>query len=230
MPSSSPELEAAKLALLAIDSSSAQGALAVYDGIHLATRTWAADRSHTTTFLAEIHHLLESANYESSHLAAIAVATGPGAFTALRAGIGIAKGFHLALGIPLIGVSTLEATALPFATREGRIVATLGAGRGRMIWAHYRSSNGSLTEVQAARNGVASELAAELSSMATPVLVAGELNAAQAAELASCGNALLPPETLRHRHPAAFAEIGWRRWQAGDVDDPITLEPVYLAR
>ena len=229
MTSPSREPVAPRSTLLAIDSSSAQGAIALFDGVHLATRTWAADRSHPTTFLAEIHHLLASASIEASDLAAIAVAIGPGAFTALRAGIGIAKGFHLALGVPLIGVSTLEATALPFATSNRRIVATLGAGRGRLLWAHYKSHDGQLAEVQAARNGTASELAAELAAM-EPVIVAGEVDAVQAAELLAIGQALLPPESLRYRQPAALAQIGWQRWQAGDVDDPIGLEPVYLAR
>lgn len=229
MASPGREPEASHPVLLAIDSSSAQGAVALFDGVQLATRTWAADRSHTTTFLAEIHHLLASANLEASNLAVIAVAIGPGAFTALRAGIGIAKGFHLALGVPLIGVSTLEATALPFATSNCRIVATLGAGRGRMIWAHFQAQDGVLADVRTARNGTASELAVELATT-EPVIVAGEMDAAQAAELQATGHALLPPATLRYRNPAALAQIGWQRWQAGDVDDPIGLEPVYLAR
>ena len=44
----------------------------------------------------EIHHLLDRAEVESGELAAVAIATGPGAFTGLRVGFGVAKGFHLA--------------------------------------------------------------------------------------------------------------------------------------
>jgi tRNA threonylcarbamoyladenosine biosynthesis protein TsaB len=105
--------------ILGIDTSSGQGGVALYDGQRVSTRSWPADRSHTTTLLSEIHHLLARAELGIRELAAVAVATGPGAFTGLRVGFGVAKGFHLATGIPLIGVPTLDATAFAFAPAEG---------------------------------------------------------------------------------------------------------------
>jgi tRNA threonylcarbamoyladenosine biosynthesis protein TsaB len=115
--------------ILIIDTSTAQGCVALYDGEHLATRTWPADRTHTTTLLREIHHVLAGAGIASDALAAVAVTDGPGAFTALRVGMGVAKGFYLAADTPLIAISTLEATAFPFALGHNRIVAMLPAGR-----------------------------------------------------------------------------------------------------
>jgi hypothetical protein len=35
---------------------------------------------------------------------------------------------------------------------------------------------------------------------------------------------------LRLRQPAALAELAWRRWRAGDVDQAGALEPIYLSR
>ena len=89
--------------ILSIDTSSSQGGIALYDGRRLSTRSWPAERSHTTTLLSEIHHLLDRAEIRVRELAAVAIATGPGAFTGLRVGFGVAKGFHLATGVPLIG-------------------------------------------------------------------------------------------------------------------------------
>ena len=102
--------------ILSIDTSSSQGGIALYDGRTLSTRSWPAERSHTTTLLSEIHHLLDRAEVRVPELAAVAIAIGPGAFTGLRVGFGVAKGFHLATKVPLIGISTLEATALGYAT------------------------------------------------------------------------------------------------------------------
>src|SRR5829696_186043 len=116
-------------AILSIDTSSGQGGVALYDGLMLSTRSWPADRSHTTTLLTEIHHVLDRAEISVRELAAVAIATGPGTFTGLRVGFGVAKGFHLATKVPLIGISTLEATALGFATCATPIVAVIGAGR-----------------------------------------------------------------------------------------------------
>jgi tRNA A37 threonylcarbamoyladenosine modification protein TsaB len=35
-----------------------------------------------------------------------------------------------------------------------------------------------------------------------------------------------PAQSLRR--PSYLAELGWRRWQAGEVDNPATLSPFYL--
>lgn len=217
--------------ILVIDTSTAQGSVALYDGVHLSTRSWPADRTHTTTLLGEIHHVLAGAGVSSDALAAVAVTSGPGAFTALRVGMGVAKGFHLAADTPLIAVSTLEATALPFAARRGRIVAALPAGRGRLVWQHFASSGDAVTPLTEPRNGAGDDLVAELgASPDTPFIIAGELAPAHAAMLAVAPNAILPPVALRYRQPGALAELAWRKWQAQDLADPMLLEPVYLSR
>lgn len=99
--------------LLAIDTSSEQGAVALVHGTTVSFRSWPAGRSHTTSLLSEIHTLLSAASLDVVDLGAIGVATGPGTFTGLRAGFGVAKGFYLATGAPIVGLPTLEATALP---------------------------------------------------------------------------------------------------------------------
>jgi tRNA threonylcarbamoyladenosine biosynthesis protein TsaB len=162
-------------------------------------------------------------------LAAVAIATGPGAFTGLRVGFGVAKGFHLATGIPLIGVPTLEATALAFASCGMPVVAVVGAGRGRLVWARYEANSETLTQARAPRNGTVSELIDELNGSG-PVLVTGEVDGDQAKLIGQIDQISLPPAALRGRHPGAFAELGWKRWRAGDVDDAIAIEPVYLSR
>jgi tRNA threonylcarbamoyladenosine biosynthesis protein TsaB len=215
--------------ILTIDTSSAQGGITLYDGQTLSTRSWPAARSHTTSLLPEIHHILAAADREVSDLAAIGVAVGPGPFTALRVGFGVAKGFHLATDAPLIGVATLAATALPFAACGGHVVATVSAGRGRLVWEHYATAAGDLVSTQPARNGTAAELAAELGS-AESVVVCGELDDEQADLLASLPGVVVPPRPLRLRQPGAVALIAWRRWQAGDLDDAAAIEPIYLSR
>lgn len=220
-----------RLHILVIDTSTAQGSVALYDGVHLSTRSWPADRTHTTTLLGEIHHLLTAAGISSGALAAVAVASGPGAFTALRVGMGVAKGFHLAADTPLIDVSTLEATALPFAVARQRIVSVLPAGRGRVVWQHFASDGDALKPLSEPRNGTGGDLVAELSTFADEFfIIAGEMAAEHAELLAQTTQAILPPAALRHRQPGAIAELAWRKLQAGNLADPMLLEPVYLSR
>ncbi|MDQ2653928.1 MAG: tRNA (adenosine(37)-N6)-threonylcarbamoyltransferase complex dimerization subunit type 1 TsaB [Chloroflexota bacterium] len=216
--------------ILVIDTSTAQGCVALYDGVHLSTRTWPADRTHTRTLLGEIHHLLAGAGISSDALAAVAVTSGPGAFTALRVGMGVAKGFHLAADTPLIAVATLEATALPFAVHE-RIVATLPAGRGRLVWQHFTSAGDAVAPLAEPRNGTGDDLVADLAATPDAVFViAGELVPEHAEQLAAVPNAILPPPALRYRQPGALAELAWRKWQGQDLADPMLLEPIYLSR
>jgi tRNA threonylcarbamoyladenosine biosynthesis protein TsaB len=215
--------------ILSIDTSSSQGGLALYDGRTLSTRSWPAARSHTTTLLSEIHHLLDKAEVEVRQLAAVAIATGPGAFTGLRVGFGVAKGFHLATGVPLIGISTLEATALAFAACGTPVVAVVGAGRGRLVWARYEATTDGLTQSRPPRNGTASELVDELRGSG-PVLVTGEFDDHQAGLIAGIDGVTLPPAPLRMRQPGALAELAWNRWRAGNGDEATALEPVYLSR
>lgn len=217
--------------ILAIDTSTAQGCVVLYDGEHLSARTWPADRTHTMTLLGEIHHVLTGAGVSSDDLATVAVTNGPGSFTALRVGMGVAKGFHLAAETPLIAIPTLEVTALPFVTGLERTVALLPAGRSRLVWQHFANSGDSITALAQPRNGTVDELLAELHAAPdVRFIIAGELTAEHAAMLATAPNATVPPPALRFRQPGALAELAWRKWQARDLADPVLLEPVYLSR
>ena len=217
--------------LLCIDTSSTQGAIALFDGQTLSSRSWPAERSHTTTVLAEVHHLLEEAGVTVGELAVIGLALGPGAFTGLRVGFGVAKGFHLATDVPLIGVSTLQVAALPFALCGYPVIATVSAGRGRLAWARYEQGDVGLLETQSPRNGTIEALVAEIQLLGPPpLLITGELDEEQEEFIAGISGVLLPPRSLRIRQPGALAELAWRRWQQGRLDDVATLEPIYLAR
>ena len=218
--------------VLTIDTSSGQGSIALYDGRHFSSRTWPADRAHTTTLLSEIHHLLDIASVQVGDLGAIGIATGPGAFTGLRVGFGVAKGFHLATGLPLIGIPTLEAAAVAFASCGTPIIVTIGAGRGRLVWAHYTFESDGLFNTRAPRNGTFAELMEEMEELRRmgPVHFAGEIEEDQARLIEELEGVSLPPAPLRLRHPGALAELVWRRWRSGSLDDAESIEPVYLSR
>jgi len=203
--------------------------MALYDGHTLSARTWPAGRSHTTTLLAEIHHLLKKADIWVRDLGAIGIATGPGAFTGLRVGFGVAKGFHLASGLPLIGIPTLEAAALSFASCDTPIVAAIAAGRGRLVWAHYAPGSNGLSNTRPPRNGTIAELSEELRATG-PVHFTGEIDDDQARLIEGIEGVSVPPASLRVRHPGALAELAWRRWQLGSIDDAESIEPIYLSR
>jgi tRNA threonylcarbamoyl adenosine modification protein YeaZ len=59
--------------------------------------------------LQDVDELLRSARLEPTALDALVVGTGPGSFTSTRIGLAIARGLAIALGIPVAGISTLDA-------------------------------------------------------------------------------------------------------------------------
>jgi tRNA threonylcarbamoyladenosine biosynthesis protein TsaB len=68
-------------------------------------------RTQARLVLAAGDEILRAASLEPSDLDGIVVGTGPGSFTGIRMGIATARGLALALGIPVAGVSTLQAFA-----------------------------------------------------------------------------------------------------------------------
>ncbi len=65
----------------------------------------------------------------------VVVGMGPGPFTGLRVGIAFARTFALARSIPVLGVSSLDAIALPISDKD--FIVTVDARRKEVYWARY---------------------------------------------------------------------------------------------
>ena len=89
--------------------------------------------SRAVRILEDVDSLLTDAGREAAELDGLAVGTGPGSYTGLRIGLVTARTLAFALGVPVAGVSTLDALAAgsPGATpvldaRRGEIFALVG--------------------------------------------------------------------------------------------------------
>lgn len=120
--------------LLAIDCAANLCAACVYDTEakqELGRSVLDLGKGHAEHLMAVIAEALTAGETDYAGLGAIAVSVGPGSFTGLRVGVSTARGLALALKIPAIGVTTLEALAAEAAAAfPGRaVLAALDAGR-----------------------------------------------------------------------------------------------------
>jgi tRNA threonylcarbamoyladenosine biosynthesis protein TsaB len=99
--------------VLAFDTSAGACSAAVLggDGTVLARRCEALERGHAERLLPMLRDVLAEAGVEIADLALLAVTIGPGTFTGIRIGLAAARGLALASGLPLVGVTSLEAVA-----------------------------------------------------------------------------------------------------------------------
>jgi tRNA threonylcarbamoyladenosine biosynthesis protein TsaB len=212
--------------LLAVDTSTGQVGLALYDGTRVhAEMLWHSQAHHTQELAPAFVGLLQRAGLKTADLTCLAVATGPGSFTSLRVGLAFIKGLALARRLPLIGIPTLDVTAAALAVQPIPLFAVLQAGRGRIAAARYEAGPDAWQVKDNPRVTTAQALDATIES---PTLVCGELSAAERALLERNENARLASPAICVRRPALLAELAWARWQAGQVDALASLAPVYL--
>ena len=96
--------------ILAFDTATRHCAVVLArEGRVIAQRVEESERfSHAEKLNLFIAAVLDDADVRSRDLAAVAVGIGPGSYTGLRIGVSAAKGLCFALGLPLIGLSTLD--------------------------------------------------------------------------------------------------------------------------
>jgi len=213
--------------LLALDTSTRTVGVALYDGFRVLSEfAWTSQDYHTVELAPSVAEAFAKADRNIDVLGAIAVAIGPGSFTGLRVSLALAKGLALARRIPLIGIPTMDvlATAQPLQTIP--MVIVLRAGRGRLAVGWYQVTDESWMLASKLEVLSVEELAQEIRA---PTLVCGELSNEERILLEhENDNAQLASPAHCLRRPSFLAELAWKRWQAKEINDPISLAPIYL--
>jgi len=212
---------------IAIDTSTGWGGTALsQDGNLLAELTWKPGQNHTSELFPNIERLMQTAKSDIRSISAVFVAIGPGSFNGLRAGISAAKGLALALNIPLVGISTLEVEALPFAYTGLPLCPIHDAGRGEIATALYCQTD----SWKQLKEEHLTDIESLCKNTGKKTVFCGEIPPA-AIDLihASLGdNAVIPGWEQRLRRPGYICYLGWRRLKSGQTDGLATLQPIYL--
>lgn len=212
--------------LLAVDTSTAQVGLALYDGDHvLSEMTWTTHQHHTTELAPALAGLLARSGHTMEMVSALGVAIGPGSFTSLRVGLAFVKGLALARHIPVIGVPTLDIIAAAQPLGKNPLIAVIQAGRTRIAYSVYKSQKKGWQAEGELSSGTVDELISQIES---PTLVAGEFTAEERLKLSKKKQVSLASPVNSLRRPSILAEIAWARLQQDDVDEAASLAPIYL--
>lgn len=210
--------------LLAIDTSTRYAGVALAgDSRVLNCRSWFSTVNHTAELMPAISFLLREQGLAPRDLTGISVALGPGGFSALRVGVSAAKGLALALGIPLIGIGTLDLEALPLRDSGLPVCAWLDAGRKEVATALF---GGGGVRIREDLIGTPEEL---LDGIMEQTIFCGE---GVSPWTGLIQQKLGPRAIVVKPNPVArtcsLAELGAQEFAAGRVDDLATLQPYYL--
>ena len=211
--------------LLAVDTSTTQVGIALYDGAQVIGEfSWRSSRRHTVELAPAISDLLTRCGLTMDDVKALGIALGPGSFTSLRVGLALVKGLALSKDIPLIGIPTLDILSQAQPASELPMAVAIQAGRSRFALGWYKSSEKGWQAQGEARIVTVEEINAEVES---PSILCGEFSAKNRQEISNENIQLVSPAGSIRR-PAVLAELAWARWQAGNVDDAASLAPIYL--
>jgi tRNA threonylcarbamoyladenosine biosynthesis protein TsaB len=126
--------------LLALDSSTENCSVALWLDGEVLSRQELAGQRHSDLILPMLEELLGEAGISLKSLHGIAFGEGPGSFTGLRIGCGVAQGLALGADLPVLGISTL--LTLAAAAPGDRVLACLDARIGETYHAAYEKQHG----------------------------------------------------------------------------------------
>ena len=92
---------------LALDASTEACSVALQVDDKVFTRYELCPQSHSLQLLPMVDDLLKEAEIELSQLDGLIFGQGPGSFTGVRIGVGVAQGLAFSAQLPVVGVSSL---------------------------------------------------------------------------------------------------------------------------
>jgi tRNA threonylcarbamoyladenosine biosynthesis protein TsaB len=126
--------------ILALDTSTENCSAALYVDGQVLVREIESPREHTKRILPMVDSLLTEAGLKLNQLDGLAFGRGPGSFTGVRIGTGIAQGLAFGADLPMLPISTLAAMAQGAHRlyQANDVLPAIDARMGEIYFAHYR--------------------------------------------------------------------------------------------
>lgn len=216
--------------ILALDTATEACSAALLNQQQIDARFEIAPRDHTQRILPLVQKLLQAQQLDLTALDVLAFGRGPGSFTGVRIGIGIAQGLALGANLPMIGVSSLATMAQGAWRLTGaeRVLAAIDARMGEVYWAEYqRDANGEWQGAESEAVLKPEDVQARIGQLSGEWTTVGTGWAAYPHLLSSTGATLVTTEVTL---PAAedMLPLALSAWQRGESVAVENAEPVYL--
>ena len=165
--------------ILAIDTSTSACSVALLIDNSISEEFVVVPQSHTQRLLPMTDQILSRHQQRLSDLDAIALTIGPGSFTGLRIGLGIAQGLAFGADLPLIGVSSLQVMAMSAKRLIGTpidavIVPCFDARMNEVYWGQYQSIDSNIHCTTEDRVDAPTEMLAQIGKGAKSLLGVGD--------------------------------------------------------
>jgi tRNA threonylcarbamoyladenosine biosynthesis protein TsaB len=216
---------------LAIDSSTKTASVALIRNSEIIIEIFAnTGTDHSGVLLPIVENACEISGIRVEEMDLYVCTVGPGSFTGIRTGVATIKGFAIATGKPVVGVSTLDTLALNIAVSPLRVCPMLDARKNQVYTALYRMK-GDYSPEKLMQEKTA-DLEDFLQCIDNEVVFLGD-GAEKYKKIiygSLSGKAHFAVGTQNHVRASMAGLLGENRFRSGEGTDPVSLMPKYLRR
>ncbi|MGL4534226.1 MAG: tRNA (adenosine(37)-N6)-threonylcarbamoyltransferase complex dimerization subunit type 1 TsaB [Fusobacteriaceae bacterium] len=217
--------------VLAIDTSTKVGTVALYSeekGV-LGEIFINSTINHSETIMGSVDSLFKITGINIKDVNKVAVSTGPGSFTGIRIGVGLAKGLAYSLKAPIVGVNELDVIANLSGTlldEKCNIISLIDARKERVYYCVYRQEKGEIKKVSEYLAGDLEEVLEKYSDGKNLFLGDGSIVYREKILEKIKENAVFYNKSLCLPRASILAELALKK----ESDNLISLEPFYISK
>ena len=217
--------------VLGIETSTPQTSVALGTETEILASTSLTGKARQDAVVPAIEHLLRWSGLELQAVGGIAVGLGPGLFTGLRVGVEAGKSLAQVLGVPIVGIPSLDALAFGVRHTSRVIGAVIDARRAEVFYAFYRAVPGGVLREGEYQVAPPDHLAADLEARGEDVLLAGNGAILYRRELEGAGGRLeFASAASAHPQAGSLVELAIPRLYREEYDRLFDVVPLYLRK
>lgn len=190
--------------------------------------TVARERGQVEFLMPAVLHTAEMSGVALDQIDGVAVGIGPGLFTSLRVGVATAKTLAQVLGVPIVGISSLDLLAFNVRFSPKLICACVDARRGEVFAAFYRQAPHGVHRLNEYTAWEPKALAAEAIAREEEVLFVGNGALVYHDELGEIGE--VAGGGSQYPRAEALCELAAPMFDRDETTSIALLEPLYVRR